>query len=232
MILVRRTGQAYNRMFQMSQIVADLILDYVNGLRQLPRPELDVVAKAGREQGLPIVDSQAGALLHLLTRAMTARRVLEIGTAIGYSALWIATALPDDGMLITIERDEARAAEARRHFEAAGVSSRVSVVIGDAARYLHKVSGPFDLVFQDGDKAQYETMFPRILDLLREGGLLVTDNVLWSGEVVPGLIRDPQRDRASTEAIAAYNKRLASDPRSFTTILPVGDGLALTVKRS
>ena len=214
----------------MSQITPDLIVAYLAGLRRVPHPEIDVVAQAGDEQGLPIVDAETGALLHVLTRAIGARRVLEIGTAIGYSGLWIATALPDDGMLITLESDEARAAEARRHFEAADVDDRVSVMVGDANRYLHKVAGPFDLIFQDSDKLQYEAMLPRLLDLLRPGGLLVTDNTLWNGEVVPGLVEQPRRDAESTNAIAAYNRRLARDDRAFTTILPVGDGVALTVK--
>jgi len=215
----------------MSQITSPLILDYLAGLRRFPHSELEVVAAEGHERKLPIVDPQTGALLHALTRASGARRVLEIGTAIGYSGLWIATALPDDGMLITLERDQDRAAAARGHFEAAGVDDRVSVMVGDASRYLHKVAGPFDLVFQDGDKAQYEPMLPRLLDLLRPRGILITDNVLWSGEVVPGLVSPPQRDPGDTAAIAAYNKRLAADDRSFTTFLPVGDGVALTVKR-
>jgi predicted O-methyltransferase YrrM len=214
----------------MSQITPALVLDYLGELRRLPHPELEIVAAEGRAQNLPIVDPQTGALLHLQTRVSGARRVLEIGTAIGYSGLWIATALPADGMLITLERDEARASAARGHFAAAGLADRVSVMIGDASRYLHKIAGPFDLVFQDGDKAQYEPMLPRLLDLLRPGGLLLTDNVLWSGEVVPGLVTPPQRDPKDTAAIAAYNKRLAADARSYTTFLPVGDGVAMTVK--
>ena len=216
----------------MSQITSDLVIEYVNGLGRLPHAQLDIVAAAGRRQGLPIVDRQTGALLHVLVRVMGAGRVLEIGTAIGYSALWMATALPPAGMLITLEREESRATEARAHFAAAGVASQVSVMIGDASRYLHKVSGPFDLIFQDGDKAQYAAMFPRLLDLLRPGGLLVTDNVLWSGEVVPGLVTEKKRDAESTEAIAAYNQLLARDHNSFTTFLPLGDGVALTVKRT
>lgn len=215
----------------MSQITPDLIVDYLGALRPVPHPEIDVVAAAGAEQELPIVDPATGALLHALTRAIGAKRALEIGTAIGYSALWIATALDPGGMLITLEREESRGAEARRHFEAAGVSEKVSVMMGDASRYLHKVAGPFDLIFQDSDKLQYEAMLPRLLDLLRPGGILVTDNVLWNGEVVPGFVARPTRDAESTQAIAAYNRRLAAEPRAFTTILPVGDGVALTVKR-
>lgn len=204
--------------------------DYLSALARLPHPELDVVRAEGAAQGIPIVDAQSGALLHALTRASKAARVLEIGTAIGYSGLWIATALPADGMLITLERDRARAEIARAHFDAAGVSSRVTVMIGDATQYLHKIAGPFDLIFQDADKASYSPLLDRLIQLLRPGGVLVTDNVLWSGEVVPGFVNPPKRSAADTAAIAAYNQNLAADARLYTTFLPIGDGVALSVK--
>jgi predicted O-methyltransferase YrrM len=92
------------------------------------------------------------------------------------------------------------------------------------------VSGPFDLIFQDGQKQLYEPMLDRLVALLRTGGVLVSDNVLWSGEVVPGYINPPQRDAADTEAVRTYSRRLMNDSRLFTTILPVGDGLAVSVK--
>ena len=207
------------------------VLDYLSTLARLPHPELGVVRAEGTAQGIPIVDAQSGALLHALTRASRAARVLEIGTAIGYSGLWIATALPADGMLITLERDRARAEVARAHFEAAGVSGRVTVMIGDATQYLHKIAGPFDLIFQDADKASYSPLLDRLVQLLRPGGALVTDNVLWSGEVVPGFVSPPKRSAADTAAIAAYNQNLAADARLFTTFLPIGDGVALSVKQ-
>jgi predicted O-methyltransferase YrrM len=214
------------------EITPPAIVDYLAALRSSPHPELDVIAAEGHSEGLPIVDPQTGALLHLLTQLTRATRVLEIGTAIGYSSLWIATALPVDGMLITIERDASRAERARAHFAAAGVADRVSVMVGDTSRYLHKVAGPFDLIFQDGDKTQYEPSLPRLLELLAGTGVLATDNVLWSGEVVPGFVDPPQRNTADTAAIARYNQRLASHPSTQTTFLAVGDGVALTMKRA
>lgn len=215
----------------MSQITPAPVVDYLGQLRRLPHPQLDVVAAEGHAEGLPIVDAQTGALLHAMTRAVGARRVLEIGTAIGYSALWIATALPADGMLITLERDQTRAARARDHFARAEVAERISVMVGDADRYLHKVAGPFDLIFQDGDKAFYEPMLDRLLGLLRSGGVLVTDNILWDGEVVPGFVSTPRRKSEDTLAIASYSRRLANDTRAYTTFVPVGDGVAVTVKQ-
>jgi caffeoyl-CoA O-methyltransferase len=214
----------------MSVITPTPVRDYLGSLRRLPHPELGIVARDGLAAGIPIVDPQTGALLHTMVRAAGARRVLEIGTAIGYSGLWMATALPSDGQLITLERDAARAATAREHFARAGVGERVAVIVGDATRYLHKISGPFDLIFQDGDKAQYEPMLDRLMQLLRSSGIIVTDNVLWSGEVVPGFVESPQKNPEDTKAIAAYNQRLASDPHLDTTFLSVGDGVAISVK--
>jgi predicted O-methyltransferase YrrM len=214
----------------MTVITPPPIVEYLSGLRRTPHPELDAIAAEGRAAGLPIVDPQTGALLHALTRTARATRVFEIGTAIGYSGLWIATALAADGQLITLERDAERAARAREHFVAAGVANSVSVVVGDASRYLHKVAGPFDLIFQDGDKTQYAAMLDRLVELLRPGGVLVTDNVLWRGEVVPGYVHDPTHKAEDTAAIAAYNQRLVNEPRLYTTLLPVGDGAAVSIK--
>ncbi len=206
------------------------VADYLAGLTRLPHPELDAIHRSGRDQGLPIVMTDTGALLHSLVLTTGARRILEIGTAIGYSAVWMATALPEEGRLITLERQAERAAEARTHAEAAGVGARVNVMIGDATRLLHKVSGPFDLIFQDGDKPGYALMLDRLVDLLRPGGVLVTDNVLWSGAVVPGMTPLEDRNAADTTAIADYNRRLAADPRLYTVWLPVGDGVSVSTK--
>lgn len=214
----------------MSQITPAPIVDYAAGLARSVHPQIEIVAEEGHREGLPIVSRATGELLHALVHATGARRVLEIGTAIGYSGLWIATALGDEGLLISLERHEHRARRAREHFAAAGVDRRATVMIGDAARYLHKVAGPFDLIFQDGDKAQYAPMLDRLIDLLRPGGVLITDNVLWSGDVVPGFVAPPIHDAHSIAEIAAYNQRLAADPRIYTTFLPIGDGVAMSCK--
>jgi predicted O-methyltransferase YrrM len=214
----------------MGQIVHDAIERYLSGLNRSRDAVLDEVARVGAERGLPLVDPEVGALLGVLARAAGARRILEIGTAIGYSGIWLARALAADGMLYTMESDADRAAEARRNFERAGLSARVSVIVGDAARMVAKVAGPFDVIFQDGDKRLYEPLLDRLVALLRPGGLLITDNVLWSGEVVPGLIAAPQRDPAVTKAIASYNERLAAHPQLTTAIVPLRDGVAISVK--
>jgi predicted O-methyltransferase YrrM len=135
-------------------------------------------------------------------------------------------------MLFTIEKNAGRAARAREYIARAQLSGRVNVVIGDAQLMLAKLSGPFDLIFQDGDKRLYGPLLDRLVHLLRAGGLLVTDNVLWDGEVVPGFLAKPRRDAEETAAIANYNERLSVHPRLLTATVPLRDGVSISVKRS
>ena len=214
----------------MGQIIHAPVEAYLDRLHPPAEAVLAAIETEGRAQNLPLVQPASARLLRSLVIATGARRVLEIGTCIGYSAIWMAEALPADGMLVTLEADAGRAAIARSNIERAGLSGRISVIVGDANRYLHKIAGPFDLVFQDSDKQRYESMLDRLVGLLRPGGVLATDNVLWNGEVVEGYVSPPQRDEADTAALRRYNERLAADQRLLTTFLPVGDGVALSVK--
>lgn len=214
----------------MGQIVPEAVERYLAGLNQLSDGVLEDIARAGEAQQLPLVDAEVGALLRVLVTASGARRVLEIGTAVGYSGIWLARGLPEGGSLITMELDPARVQVARANFERAGVASRVHVMTGDARLIIAKVAGPFDLIFQDGSKQLYVPLLERLVGLLRPGGLLVTDNVLWNGEVVPGFVAAPTRDAADREAIADYNRRITTDPRLATSIVPLRDGVAISVK--
>jgi predicted O-methyltransferase YrrM len=216
----------------MGQIVPDAIEQYLAALNRASDAVLDDMARANATRGLPLVDAEVGALLRVLATSIGARRILEIGTAIGYSGIWLARALPADGMLVTMEFDEARADEARENFARGGVADRVSVVTGDAQLKIAKVSGPFDLVFQDGDKKLYTPLLDRLVGLLRPGGLLITDNVLWDGEVVPGFQKEPRHNPDDTRAIIEYNKRVAAHPQLLTSIVPLRDGVSISVKTS
>jgi predicted O-methyltransferase YrrM len=214
----------------MGLIVPDAIEQYLAGLNRGGDAVLDEIARGNETRGLPLVDAEVGALLRVLATAAAATRILEIGTAIGYSGIWLAGALPPGGMLLTMEMSEERAGEARANFARAGLADRTSVIVGDAQLKIAKVSGPFDLIFQDGSKQLYEPLLDRLVDRLRPGGVLVTDNVLWHGEVLDGFVDPPQRDPRDTEAIRHYNDRLTGDTRLLTTFLPLGDGVALSVK--
>ena len=215
----------------MGHIVPDPVERYLAQLNRLSDRVLEDIAHRGQEEQLPLVDAEVGALLRVLATTVRATRILEIGTAIGYSGIWLAGALPPDGMLLSVEIDPARAAVARDNFARAGLASRASVIIGRAEGMLAKISGPFDLIFQDGDKRQYAPMLDRLVALLRPGGLLVTDNVLWDGEVVPGFVAHPRRDPDDTRAISAYNERLNAHPHLMTVTIPLRDGVAISVRK-
>src|SRR5256885_9010412 len=199
----------------------DAIEQYLASLNRAGSDVLDEIARGNRQRGLPLVDAEVGALLRTLATAVGATRILEIGTAIGYSGIWLAGALPPGGMLITMEMSEERAREARENFARAGVCDRVSVLVGDAQLKLAKVSGPFDLIFQDGDKQLYSPMLDRLVSLLRPGGVLVTDNVLLDGEGVPGHLPKPVRNADDTRAITEYNERIAPPPPLITPLVPM-----------
>jgi predicted O-methyltransferase YrrM len=216
----------------MGVIVPDAVEHYLASLNRSHGAVLDEIAREGVRRDLPLVDAEVGALLRVLVTAISARRILEIGTAIGYSGIWLAGALPPDGSLITMEMNPDRVREARENFARAGLADRVNVISGDAGLMIAKVSGPFDLIFQDGSKQLYTPLLERLVSLLRPGGLLVTDNVLWDGEVVPGFLSRPVRDAADTLAISEYNQRVASFPNLLTAVIPLRDGVSISVKTS
>lgn len=173
------------------------------------------------------ISAEEGKLLQVLLAAMRARRVLEIGTLGGYSAQWMARALPSDGTLITLEIDPDRAEFARGFIEKAGMAEVVEVRVGDArdvmAAMVEDGVEPFDAVFIDADKEPLLEYLDLSLELVRPGGLILTDNAFRSGQV---LDEEPAED---ARAVIAYNERVASDPRLISTIIPVRDGLAVSV---
>jgi predicted O-methyltransferase YrrM len=214
----------------MGKIVPDAIEQYLAHLNRGVDPLLSEIAARGAERDLPLIDAEVGALLRLLATAVGATKILEVGTAIGYSGIWLAGALPSGGMLMTMEMDSGRAEEARANFARAGLADRVSVIVGDAERMITKVAGPFDLIFQDSDKKLYPRLLDRLVGLLRPGGLLVADNVLWSGRVVPGFAEAEASDE-NTRALAEFNERVAAHPQLMTTVVPLRDGVSISVKR-
>jgi len=215
----------------MPDVVHTAVQAYLEILNAPEDPLLLEVRARAAADGVPAISGDTGWLLQVLATAVAAGRILEIGTGYGCSGIRLARALAPDGMLFTIERNPARAAVARQHVERAGLGHRVSVMVGEAARLVHKVAGPFDLVVQDGCKDEYEALLDRLVGLLRPGGVLVTDNILWQGDVLPGFRAESAHSAESTAIITRYSARLAADPRLATVFLPVGDGVAVSAKR-
>jgi predicted O-methyltransferase YrrM len=167
----------------MSQIVPDTLERYLAGLNRSSNALLDDIRRSGEDQDIALVSSEVGALLRVLAAAIGATRVLEIGTGIGYSGIWLTGGLPPGGSLFTIEIDPGRARAARENFARAGLQDRANVMIGDAERLVAKVAGPFDLILQDAGNALSTPTLNRLVSLLRPGGLLAiptTDGVTIS----------------------------------------------------
>jgi predicted O-methyltransferase YrrM len=167
----------------------------------------------------------------LLVRLTGARRILEIGTFTGYSALAMALALPADGRIIACDVSEAWTAVARRYWQRAGVVGRIELRLAPALQTLDALigeggGGSFDFAFIDADKGRYLDYYERSLILLRPGGLIAVDNTLWGGSVA-----DPAETDADTAAIRAFNAALRDDPRIDLSLVPIGDGLTLARKR-
>lgn len=204
-------------------------LEYLESIHEGLSGAFAELDREGGRDDIPIVGTAVGRLLHVLVRATGARRVVEVGTAIGYSALWMATALPEDGLLVTIDPDRARTDRARGFWEKAGVSERVRVVNGPALEVLPSLAGeaPFDLAFIDALKREYQGYLDAMLPLLRSGGTVAVDNLLWSGRASGSAPDDGSED---TRAVKAFNAAFVRDPRLSATILPVGDGLGLGVR--
>jgi predicted O-methyltransferase YrrM len=215
----------------MPEFVHAAVQGYLETLNAREDSLLAEVRARSSSDGAAAVSSDTCWLLHVLAAATAPRRILEIGTGYGCSGIRLARALAPGGLLFTIERNPSRAAVARQHFERAGLGPCVSVMVGEAVRLVHKVAGPFDLVFQNGSAHQYEALLDRLVGLLRPRGVLVTDNMLWQGDVLRGFRAEPAHSAESAAIIMSYSRRLAVNPRLATVFLPVGDGVAVSVRR-
>lgn len=204
--------------------------DYLAGLFAPPDEALEAALRASDREGLPAINVSAteGKLLQMLVEISGTRRILEIGTLGGYSAIHFARALPDGGTLLSLELDEHHAEVARRNVEWAGLSDRVEVRVGDARRGLEGLvengEGPFDLIFIDADKEGYPEYLDWSLRLSRPGTLILGDNAIWERMVI-----DP--DDPSSRAMREFNEKLAKEPRLSAIVLPLIreriDGLAI-----
>lgn len=201
-------------------------------LADLGRPTDAVVLdmeRLGRERGFPIIGPVVGRTCELLARSIGATRVFEMGSGFGYSTWWFAHAVGPQGRVVHTDGDPARSQEAREHLTRAGLADRVEFRVGDARELLAQDSGPYDVIFNDIDKDGYPAALQLARERVRPGGLIVTDNSLWSGRAC-GPAADPTQD-AATAAVQAYNRAAFDADDLLTVILPIRDGLAVSYKR-
>jgi caffeoyl-CoA O-methyltransferase len=205
-------------------------------LLSVNRPLPDLLARLRAETAqLPMAGMQIsveqGRFMELLTQLLPAKKVLEVGVFTGYSALVVAQALPEEGRLIACDVSEEWTAIGRRYWQEAGVAHKIDLRIAPALRTLDGLladgyAGTFDFAFIDADKSNYDAYYERILQLLRPRGLIAIDNTLWGGRVADEIVQDED-----TVALRALNAKLRDDPRVTLSVLPVGDGLTLALKR-
>lgn len=215
--------------FALPDIVRQYLLAHT-GPESRPAQELRVRTMDLAESMMQISPEQ-GQLMQILLQLMGARRAIEVGTFTGYSALSIASALPDDGTLVACDLSQEWTSIGQPYWRSANVAHKIDLRIGPAVHTLNQLiedgeAGTFDFAFIDADKENYETYYEQCLTLVRSGGLIAVDNVLWSGSVA-----DAANTDASTEAIRSLNARVRSDIRVQVSMIPIGDGLSLIRKK-
>lgn len=201
---------------------------YIDSLLPARDAVLREMERYAARHEVPIVGPACGRVLHQLALVSRARRVFEMGSAIGYSTLWLAWAVGPQGEVFYTDGDPQNAERARDYLRRAGVLKRVRFLVGDALESLRATRGQFDLIFNDVSKIQYPEVLRLALPRLKPGGLFITDNVLWHGRAA----QPAEPDDKATLAIQDFNRRIYRSPELFSTIIPLRDGLAVCWKKS
>jgi caffeoyl-CoA O-methyltransferase len=208
----------------MSGILDKQVEKYVDSLLPKRDAVLAEMEKYARRRDIPIVGPACGRLLHLLAQVSGAKRMFEMGSAIGYSTIWLARGAGPDAEIYYTDGNPDNAKRARENFHRAGVEDRIELMVGDAVELIEDVPGEFDLIFIDVDKPQYPDALRKAIPRLRSGGLLLTDNVLWYG-------RAARRAKdARTRAIQQFNRMVYASKELFPVIVPLRDGVAVCRK--
>lgn len=200
------------------------IESYIGSLPRRRHPVLRRMETYARKNGFPIIGPLVGPVLFQLARLIGARRVFELGSGFGYSAVWFAQAVGPNGLVIMTEGNEENSRRAMRYLADARLASRIRPLVGDALTHLARERGTFDVILNDIDKHAYPEVLPLARRKLRKGGLLITDNMLWGGDVLGA------RPDRSTRGILELTRALYRAPDFFTTLLPIRDGVTISLK--
>ena len=209
------------------------LADYLASLEPAADRLLVQIEKKAREDRIPIIRKETGALLKTLIAALQPEKILEVGTAVGYSSLLMANVMPREGHITTIENYEKRIPIARENFRRAGMEERITLLEGDAGEIIQNLpKAAYRFIFMDAAKGQYLHWLPRILELLAPGGILVSDNVLQDGTILESRFAVERRDRTIHRRMREYLYQLKHRKDLETAVLPVGDGVTVSVKRA
>ncbi len=213
----------------MSNIVDKLVEEYIRDILPENQGQLKALEEYAKKNNVPIVHPEVAKLLEVIIKSSKIKSILEVGTAIGYSSLIFSNAMGNEGKIVTIEKRGDMYEMACKNIEEAGLSSKINLLHGDAAELLPQIDGKFDMIFLDAAKGHYQKFLLSCIEKLDENGMIVSDNVLYKGMVASNeyLIR---RKITIVKRMRKYLKYISEHPQLTTSIIPIGDGLALTYK--
>lgn len=215
----------------MGTIVNERIVDYINSLDKGNSPVCNAIEKEALADGVPIIRKEMGNLLKVLLLLKQPQKILEVGTAVGYSSILMSENMPENCRITTIENYEKRIPVAKNNFKRAGKEEVITLLEGDAMDILKELDGTYDFIFMDAAKGQYINFLPELLRLMPVGGLLISDNVLQEGDIVESRYGVTRRNRTIHTRMREYIYTLTHAEQLETSIVPIGDGITLSVKK-
>ena len=212
-------------------IVDERFITFINSMEPGNTPLLEAIEKEALETDVPIIRKETQSCMKMLLAVNKPKRILEVGTAIGFSSIFLYTYNPVESMVTTIENYEKRIPIARKNFERAGLEGQITLLEGDSAQILPTLEQPYDFIFMDAAKGQYLSFLPEVTRLLKPGGLLVSDNVLQDGDIIESRFVVIRRNRTIHKRMRSYLYTLTHHEQFVTAVLPVGDGITVSVKK-
>lgn len=212
-------------------IVEERMTAYINSLDRGHTPFLEELARRAAEEHVPIIRREMQSFLKVFLMIQQPRKILEVGSAIGFSAVFMAEYGPEDCRITTIENYEKRILAARENFRKSGYGERITLLPGDAAEILKTLEGPYDLIFMDAAKGQYIRFLPEVLRLLHPGAVLISDNVLQEGDIIESHYLVERRNRTIYKRMREYLYELKHSRELETAVIPLGDGITVSVRR-
>ena len=212
-------------------IVNERVVAYINSLNCGNSDICNTIEKEAIADEVPIIRKEMGNLLKVLLQLVQPERILEVGTAVGYSSILMSENMPHNCTITTIENYDKRIPVAKNNFKRAGKEDVITLIEGDALEVLKTLDGPYDFIFMDAAKGQYINYLPDIKRVLRKGGLLISDNILQEGEIVESRYAVTRRNRTIHARIREYVYELTHSEEFVTSIVPIGDGITLSVKQ-
>ena len=212
-------------------IVNERVVAYINSLDCGNSDICNTIEKEAIADEVPIIRKEMGNLLKVLLQLVQPERILEVGTAVGYSSILMSENMPDNCTITTIENYDKRIPVAENNFKRAGKEDVITLIEGDALEVLKTLEGPYDFIFMDAAKGQYINYLPDIKRVLRKGGLFISDNILQEGEIVESRYAVTRRNRTIHTRIREYVYELTHSEDFVTSIVPIGDGITLSVKQ-